>query len=88
MEIALTKMSTKGQIVIPAEMRDDIPEGSKLILIKANNQLILKKTADLNKNLENDIIFARRTEEALKKYEKGEFKEMEFEEFLKDIKKW
>ena len=37
---------------------------------------------------EEDLEFARRTEEAYKRYEKGEFKEMDYEEFLKMIKKW
>ena len=88
MDVAITKMSSKGQVVIPAEMRDDIHEGEKLILIKHDDRIIMKKTDDLDKNLEEDLEFARRTEEAWKRYEKGEFKSMDSEDFLREIEKW
>lgn len=88
MEVAITKMSSKGQVVIPAEMRTGINEGDKLIVIQNNDQLILKKASKLDKNFEEDLKFARRTEEAFKKYEKGEFMEMGFDEFIEKAKKW
>ena len=81
-------MSSKGQIVIPSEMRKDFKKGEKLVLIKNKKQLVLKKMKDLSKNLEEDLIFAKRTEAAWKRYEKGEFKSMDFDEFLKEVKKW
>ena len=88
MDIAITKMSSKGQVVIPAEMRGDIEEGEKLVLIKNDDQLIMKKASDMGKNLQEDLAFARRTEDALKEYEAGEFKTMEFDEFIAKAKKW
>ena len=81
-------MSSKGQIVIPADMRKGIKEGEKIVIIQNGNQLILKKAKDFDKNLEEDLEFARRTEEAIKKYEKGEFIQMSGDDFLKEIKKW
>jgi len=88
MDVAITKMSTKGQIVIPAEMRDDFAVGEKLLLIKSGSNIIIKKASRLEKQLREDLEFARRTEEAWKKYDRGEFKSMSFEEFKKEIKKW
>ena len=88
MEVALTKMSSKGQIVIPSELRKGIKEGEKLIIIKTNHQLILKKASELDKQLKEDLEFARRTEEAWKEYERGKFKRMSFDEFLAAAKKW
>ena len=88
MEFAITKMSSKGQIVIPAEMRKDIPEGEKLVIIKNGHQWIIEKSKDVLKNLKEDLEFAKRTEEALKRYEKGEFISMEFDEFIEEVKKW
>ena len=82
MEIAITKMSSKGQIVIPAEMRVDIPEGEKLLLIQNNKQLIMKKASDLDKNMAEDIEFARRTEDAWKRIEAGKGIKMDFYYFL------
>ncbi len=86
--IEITKMSSKGQIVIPQEMRKNIKEGEKLIIIQSGEQLILKKVTDLDKNLKEDLEFARRTEEAWKRYERGEFKEMDFDDFITEMGKW
>lgn len=87
-EIAITRISSKGQIVIPQEMREDLREGDKLVIIKNNGQIILKKVDKFSKNLEEDLEFARRTEEAYKRYERGEFIEMEFGDFIKEMEKW
>lgn len=88
MEIAITKMSSKGQIVIPAEMRANLKEGEKIVLIENKGQFIMKKATEFNKNLGEDLEFAKRTEEAYKRYEKGEFIEMGMDEFLDELKKW
>ena len=88
MEIALTRLSSKGQIVIPSELREDMKEGDQLIIIKTDHQLILKKARELDKNLKEDIEFAQRTEAAWERYEKGEFKVSTAKDFLKDLEKW
>ena len=43
MQIDTTKMSSRGQVVIPLDMRKDIKEGDKLIVIRKNDEIILKK---------------------------------------------
>ncbi|MBI5149016.1 AbrB/MazE/SpoVT family DNA-binding domain-containing protein [Candidatus Pacearchaeota archaeon] len=88
MDISITKISSKGQVVIPQEMRTDLKEGDKLIVIKSDNRIILKKMKNFEKNLEEDLEFARRTEEAWKRYGKGEFTSMKAKDFLKELKKW
>jgi AbrB family looped-hinge helix DNA binding protein len=87
-DIAITRLSSKGQIVIPLEMRNNFNEGEKLVIIKNEEQLILKKASDFNKKFEEDLIFAKRTEDALKKYEKGLYKEMNDKSFTNEIEKW
>ncbi|PJC44518.1 AbrB family transcriptional regulator [Candidatus Pacearchaeota archaeon CG_4_9_14_0_2_um_filter_39_13] len=37
-------MSSRGQVVIPLDMRKDIKEGEKLIVIKRDDEIILKKS--------------------------------------------
>ena len=81
--INITKISSKGQIVIPNEMRKDFKEGEEFIIIKNGKQLILKSVKDFDENLKEDLIFAKRTEEAWKKYEKGKFKSMDADDFIK-----
>ena len=44
MQIDTTKMSSRGQVVIPLEMRKDIKVGEKLIVIKKDDQIILKRS--------------------------------------------
>ncbi len=44
MIIDTTKMSSRGQVVIPLDMRKDIKEGDKLIVIRKDNEIILKKS--------------------------------------------
>ena len=86
--INITKMSSKGQVVIPLEMRKDMKEGDKLLIIKNGNQIILKKASDFDEQLKEDLEFARRTEAAYKRHEKGEFISMNFDDFIKEMDKW
>ena len=52
-------------------MRKGFQEGEKFVVIKAGKQLILKSIKDFDENIEEDLEFARRTEEAYKRYEKA-----------------
>lgn len=86
-DIAITKMSSKGQIVIPQKMRKDLKEGDKLVIMKNNNQIILKKADKFSENIKEDLEFAKRTEEAWKRYEAGKFKSLPMDKFLKELEK-
>ena len=87
MEIAITKISSKGQIVIPSNMRKDISVGEELLIIKDQNRLILKKISEVTKKLKEDLDFARRVEKAWKRYEKGKFKSLSADKFLEELEK-
>ena len=43
--IDIIKMSSKGQVVIPLDMRKDIKEGEKLLVIRNKDQIIIKKAS-------------------------------------------
>lgn len=86
--INVTRISSKGQIVIPSDMRDDFKEGEELLIIKDDDRIILKKTEKISEQMREDLEFAKRTEEAWKRYEKGKFKEMNFDTFISEMKKW
>ena len=81
-------MSSKGQIVIPSNMREGLKEGEKFVVIKSGDRFILKSVKDFGENIADDIRFAERTEEALERYEKGKFKKMSGEEFLEELDQW
>jgi len=86
--ISITKMSSKGQVVIPADMRGDIKEGDKLLVIKSGNQIILKKASNMDKQLKEDLEFARRTEKAWKEIDEGRYTSYTEEEFFKKLREW
>ena len=69
-------------------MRKDLKEGDKIIFIRDKKNLILKKASDMDEQLKEDLEFAKRTEEAYKRIEAGEGITMEFDEFIKEMKKW
>ena len=69
-------------------MRGDFKEGDTLLILKDKNTLLLKKANDLDEQFKEDIEFAKRTEEAYERHEKGQFKTMEFNDFLKEMKTW
>ncbi|MBI2452563.1 AbrB/MazE/SpoVT family DNA-binding domain-containing protein [Candidatus Pacearchaeota archaeon] len=85
-QIELTKMSSKGQVVIPLELRKDLKEGDKLVVIRNKDQIILKKASKFDKNIKEDLEFAKRTEEAWKEIEENKFRRMSVGDFLKEIK--
>lgn len=86
--IGITRMSSRGQVVIPLNMRNGLIEGESLVIIKNNNQIILKKASDFSENIKEDLEFAKRTEEAWKAYDRGEFVSMSGDEFEKELEKW
>jgi AbrB family looped-hinge helix DNA binding protein len=65
MDIAITKISSKGQIVIPTELREDMKEGDKIMIIKQDKQIIMKKVSDLDRKLADDLVgqFAKSLED-------------------------
>lgn len=88
MEIGIIKMSSKGQIVIPAFMRRDLDEGEQLLIIRDGSRFILKPLDDLEPVLEEDVRFAERTEKAYLEYEKGEYIREKDVDFLQKLKSW
>lgn len=90
MEIATTKVSSRGQIVIPQEMRSKLRTGEKLVIIENENQFILKRSSEMSKHFEEDLAFAKRTNKKLEDYEagKGNFTELSEEDFLTELDTW
>ncbi|MBS3072080.1 AbrB/MazE/SpoVT family DNA-binding domain-containing protein [Candidatus Pacearchaeota archaeon] len=87
-QIDVSKISSKGQVVIPARLRGRYKEGENIIFIDDGKNLILKKETEIDKSLREDIEFAKRTEQGWKDIEEGRSTNVEFEEFIKEIKKW
>jgi AbrB family looped-hinge helix DNA binding protein len=86
--IDVTKISSKGQIVIPANMRINFKEGDEFLIIKDGDRIILKKAESLTEEMKEDLEFAKRTEEAYKKIENGNFVSIDSENLSEEMSKW
>ena len=88
MDIGITRVSSKGQIVIPTSMRDNLSKGEELLIIREEGRYIIKTLDNLKPTLKDDILFAEKTEEALSEYQKGSFKRKEKDAFLDELASW
>ena len=86
--INVTRMSSKGQIVIPAEMRIGLKEGQEMLILKDEDRIILKRADKISEEMREDLEFAKRTEEAWQSIERGEGIRMPADKFLKELEKW
>ncbi len=84
----LTKISSKGQVVIPTEFRKKlgIKEGSIFAVSTKKNMIVLKKL-DAKIDAE-DLRTLKLVEEAWKDIEEGRFKKMPIDKFFKELEKW
>ena len=88
MDIAVTTMSSKGQIVLPKELRKGFKKGDKLLLMRKDNEVVMKKATALEQQMAGDVAFSKRIREAWERYDRGEFKSMPVDRFLKELEKW
>jgi AbrB family looped-hinge helix DNA binding protein len=88
MDVGITRVSSKGQIVIPSSMRNNLFEGEELLVIRVGERYILKPLDELKPALRDDILFAGKTEEAFSEYRKGSFKRTDKDAFLDEIESW
>lgn len=86
MEFALAKVSTKGQIVIPRSIREDIHTGDQFLIIKDGERIILKNMESLASDIKEDLIFAEMVERSWTEYDKGNFESKSKDDFLKELK--
>lgn len=88
MDVAITKMSSKGQVVIPASMRASLPEGERLLIIRDGERIILKPLSEIEPAVRGDILFAEKTEEALGEYSRGTFRKKKAGDIIDEMKSW
>ncbi|MCK5708034.1 MAG: AbrB/MazE/SpoVT family DNA-binding domain-containing protein [Candidatus Aureabacteria bacterium] len=81
----ITKLSTKGQIVIPEEIRRGINVGTPFLIIKQDNLIILKKIEGLKKQEMEEI---KELDKIWKEIDSGECESYSEEEFFIKLKEW
>ena len=88
MTIELTRVSSKGQVVIPFDIRRRIglKDGETLAVSTKDNLIVLKKIDD--PMTKDDIKTFNEIKEAWQEIDSGKAKTMNHEDFLKEISKW
>ncbi len=87
MEFAIVRISRKKQIILPENLKNEFCVGEKVLIVKKGKSIVLKSMRCLSPKVRDDLIFAERTERAWRDYERGKFKTMNADDFLKEIKK-
>ncbi len=85
----LTRVSSKGQLVIPNDIRKNlkIKEGDVFATTSSDHNLIILKKIK-NPIMKKDLIILKEIEEAWREIEEGRSKTMKKEEFSKELNKW
>ena len=88
MDIELTKISTKGQVVIPRDIRKKmgLQDGETLAVSTKDNLIVLKKIQ--NPIEEDDLKTLSEIKEAWKEIGSGKYKKMSSQDFLTELSQW
>ncbi|MFH1308269.1 MAG: AbrB/MazE/SpoVT family DNA-binding domain-containing protein [archaeon] len=81
----ITKISTKGQVVIPEGIRKGLAEGTAFIVSKQNDLIILKKVEGLT---EKEMKEMKELDKIWKDIDEGKGTTQKVEDFLDEMKKW
>ena len=81
----ITKLSTKGQIVIPEIFGKGFDVGTPFVVSKRENMIVLKVVEGLSSEEEKELI---ELEKIWKDIDSGKAKSYSEEEFFNEMKKW
>ncbi len=81
----ITKLSTKGQIVIPESARKDLDVGTAFTVIRKGDLIVLKEVQGLT---EPEIKEMQELDKIWKDIDSGKGVTLNQEDFLKEMKTW
>jgi len=81
----ITKLSSKGQIVIPESIRSNISIGTPFIVSKQGGLIVLKEVEGLTIK---EIKEARELDKIWKTIDEGKAVTLSTEDFMKDMENW
>lgn len=94
MEMEISKVGERGQIVIPRDFRNELKvrPGEKFVVVKADNKLIFQQMSKLKSEtitqLKEDLVDMKLAEEKFKELEEGKVNSYTEKKFLERMKKW
>ena len=69
-------------------LRENIPEGEKLLIIRDGERCVLKPLSELEPALKEDLLLAEKIEQAFEEYRKGTFTKKTAADFSDDMASW
>lgn len=81
----VTKLSSKGQIVIPENIRKDVDVGTAFIVSKQENMIILKEIEGLSEREINEL---KELNKIWKDIDSGNCEAYTEKEFFEKLKEW
>lgn len=88
MNIELTRLSSKGQIVIPGNIREQLNLGEgEILAVSAKDKMVILKKIE-NPIEEEDLRTFSEIKDAWREIGGGKFKKMKSNDFIKEISKW
>jgi len=81
----ITKLSTKGQIVIPNSLRKELQIGTPFIISKQEGLIVLKEVKDFTKEEIDEI---KELDKIWKEIDNGKCESHTEKEFFKKMKEW
>ena len=88
MECAISKLSSKGQIVIPKKLRALFSPGEEFLMMHEEGNIIIQRLKSVSAKLREDLLFAQKIEKAYQEIDAGNYTEMSSKEFLEELKTW
>jgi len=81
----ITKLSTKGQVVIPESLRKGLQTGTPFMVSRQKDLIILKEVKDLTKDEMEEI---KELDKIWKEIDSGKCESYAEDEFFKKLKEW
>lgn len=80
-----TKLSTKGQVVLPESIREGIDVGTAFMVTRSNKLIILKEIEGLTEEEKREL---KELDKIWKDIDEGRGTTMDVDEFLNEMKTW
>ncbi len=81
----ITKLSSKGQVVIPEKIRKDFKPGTPFLVTEVDGMVILKSIPNITRE---ELETLKSIKKAWDDLAAGKGKKQNTAEFLKDLEKW
>lgn len=89
MEVDVTRMTSKGQLVIPQDIRESLglKPGDKFMVVEEERTILLRPVKEMKKDAQEELYALKRAAIAWKSLEQGEGEEWTLSRIKQEIKR-